>query len=636
MKIIIYFLAIILCSKQIHAQRSNDNKLQDSVFTWGPLQPLMPEKYPRTFTAEQKKLPELFYQWVRKSYTLLGSINTDKSMAIAEPNNKDEVSPYMVGLFAPTYAPAWDNDGKKIVRQPHSENPIRITTNFIIDATQIPLLTAPGRSVFMRRSADIEKTFSKQYYTNLIKSFNLKQHPQIGKYIFQFYGCEGDMCQPNVAVYITPNGRLPIRQLSRGEVLNMAEQAIPAEAEKARKKIKAENSYRMDQQVKWLKNFDDNTLPQWKNNIEKLRNKYNGKLDVPAEIRNPNGVEMINFFNADDIFGTTSSGISYGIFTYEDGILEKSKQDKPLWICISWSPASQDAQFQGRELHRSITSHFNFDYVYDYFYNPQKVKGVAYSTLNPNDQKVAITKSIEKKNAIVPTKNLPAGVILWDDFLQNTINATPNGWYIVNIGAQPKVASLNNQKGNWVELGDHKLIPNTNHFKNAFPDNFIFEFDMVTSNFTTPSGGALELLINNNVLQKNGDFASEQSSKQKRIEFLIHAGNEDLSYKSDGYSYLKVTYGGMPDKLRYGATTQYNNYLSNRKTKAHVKITKQGTAVKAFVNGYELLSLDANKKNVAGYNELPEGSKFTYFQFLNKTKNKENKVYISNVKITAL
>lgn len=383
MKKISLFIGIIWCAFNLKAQRSNNDKLQDSLFTWGPLQPIMPEKYPRTFTPEQKKQPELFYQWLRKSYTLLGALNTDKSMAIAEPNHKDEVSPYMVGIFAPTYIPEWDKAGKKVVRQPHSENPIRITTNFIIDAQHIPLLTAPGRAVFMRRSADMEKTFNKPYLKSLIKEFKLQEHPQISKYLIQYYGCEGDMCQPNVAVYLTPNGRLPIRQLTRGEVLSMAEQAIPVEAEKARKKIKSENSYRMDQQEKWLKDFEDNKLTRWKNNIEKLRLKYAGKLNVVAEIKNPNGVEIINFFNGEDIFETKINASTYEIFTYEDGVLEKSKQDKPLWVCISWTPANQDRQFQPKELHRNMLSHFNFDYVYDYFYNPLKVKDITYTIRKP-------------------------------------------------------------------------------------------------------------------------------------------------------------------------------------------------------------------------------------------------------------
>src|SRR5690606_19472237 len=139
----------------------------------------------------------------------------------AEPNKKGEVAPYGSGLCAAMWRANWDKTGTKVVRQPHSENRLLIVTNTIIDAQPIPMLTIPGRAVFTRLSPDIEKAFTgSNRWNQFLRQLKLEEHQQIGKYIIQYYGCNGDGCMPQVAVYLTPNGRLPIRQLTRGEVLD--------------------------------------------------------------------------------------------------------------------------------------------------------------------------------------------------------------------------------------------------------------------------------------------------------------------------------------------------------------------------------------------------------------------------------
>lgn len=58
--------------------------------------------------------------------------------------------------------------------------------------------------------------------------------------------------------------------------------------------------------------------------------------------------------------------------------------------------------------------------------------------------------------------------------------------------------------------------------------------------------------------------------------------------------------------------------------------------VKGFVDGKEITVLDKYGKEIPVYNELPQGTLFTSFHFRNTTNGKENRVYISNVKIIAL
>lgn len=641
MKKTIILFSLLFIAISSFGQRDKSSQLEDSIFTWKPIPKIKAADYPRTFSAAQLKLPELFAQWLQKSYIPIGAL--DYSYAIAEPNKKEEVQPFGTGINAAMWRAMWDNSGAKVIRQPHSENGIFIITNNIIDAEPLPLLTIPGRAVFTRRSPEIEKAFkgSSERRNQFVGQLGLEDHPQIGKYIIQYYGCDGDGCQPLVAVYITPNGKLPIRQLTRGEVLDMCEQAVTAEAEKRREKIRAENrTYGKEAQQKWVKKFDDETLPRWKENIQKLRSKYRQSLKMPAELRNPNGIWMTDFETYNDIFDIEQQQKmklnTYGVYSYEDGILEKSKQDQPLWICISWKPTDIQYQPYEREIHRSMVTHFNFDYVYDYFFRPESIKNKPYTILNEEVQKSHLASYKNKKGTKRPdTKNLATNVYFFEDFSGNGTGEKPLGWYVPSVGEPSLVTTPKGETGNWVKIGQHRLVPI--HNNQALPENFRMEFELATDkDFTENTGGAFLLRIHNKIMTPSGDY--KDAPKQIFIDLDIKAGSEKFAQNPSGYTRLKTTYTGMNSALRNADVLKYNNDFSNKKSNAHITLTKEGRKVKAFINGKEIEALDKYGKSIPEFNELPDGTKFTSFYFENITNHssKHLGVYITNIKITKL
>jgi hypothetical protein len=641
MRKISIILCLLLVVANTYAQRSKDARLEDSIFKWKAIPKLNASGYSRTFTPAQLKHPALFAQWLQKSYFPVGAL--DFSTAIAEPNKKDEVQPFGTGLNAAMWRAMWDRTGTKAVKQPHTENSIYVITNHIIDAAPITMLTVPGRAVFVRRSPAIEKAFagSSEYRNKFVRQLQLEQHPQIGKYIIQYFGCDGEGCQPLVAVYLAPNNKLPIRQLTRGEVLDMCEQAIATEAGKRREKIRAENrTYGIAAQQKWVKHFDDEILPRWRANLEKLRDKYQGALGIPAEMTHSNGIWMSDFETYKDIFDTKDANRfnnnTYGIYTYEENVLQRSKQDQPLWICISWKPTDIQYNAFEREIHRSMTTHFNFDYVYDYFFNAEKVKGKAYTILN-TDQQVAHLASYKKRkesNATV-SGNRASNLYFFDDFSGNRAGETPIGWYIPGSGEPSVVATPKGQAGNWVKLGHYRLMPNDKG--KPLPENFRMEFDVATnSDFVENTGGAFQLRLHNKILTPNGDY--KDAPKQIFIDLDAKAGNTKFTQNPTGYTRIKVSYTGMNSALRHADILQYNSDFSNRKSKVHFSIIKEGRKVKAFIDGKEIIARDKNGETISGFNELPEGTRFTsfYFENITSSSSKHLGIYITNVSITAI
>ncbi|HRP30237.1 MAG TPA: hypothetical protein PKV73_00025 [Agriterribacter sp.] len=628
----ILFLLLTFAAVQLHAQRTKNALLEDSIFAWKPMATLVPSKYPWAISAAQQKLPALFFDWIKKSHQLTGAVN--KTYALAEPNKKDEVLAFAVGVNAAVWKAEWDKSGKMVKNQPHSEVPIQVLTNYIIDAQPISLLTIPGRPVFTRRSPNPEETFKNwDYGTRLIKQFQLEKNPQIGKYIIQYYGCTGDMCQPLVAVYLAPNNKLPIRQLTRGEVLDMCEAAIPGEIKRLLgEPIKVDNNYLKEKYNARAKELETIQIPKWKANIKKLRKQYRNSLNEPAFVRNVKGIHLVNLENGDDLFEISNTEM-FGIYTYEAGVLENSKKDKPLWICINWMPVVETGNVYSREFHHSMTQFFNFDYVYNYFFNPEKVKGQPYTIRNPEEYKQ--TASRIKNNAPVKTNSgkLASGVYFADDFLDNSVGSKPKGWFMPGTGKPSVIAQPAGFDGNWVAMGQYRLAPYG--LKGNLPENFKMEFDVATDkDFAENTGGAFLLRIHNMLLTPGGDY--KNAPKQILIELDAKAGNEKFSTNPTGYARLKATYTGMNNTNRYADVLQYSNDFSNKKSKVHFTIIKSGKKVSAFIDGKEITALDKYGKPVPGFNELPEGARFTSFYFENITNysSKQVGIYIANIRIT--
>lgn len=633
-QLIKYYLLSLLFSislLQLHAQRTKDAQLEDSIFAWKAMAPLVPSKYPWAISAAQQKLPALFFDWIKKSHQLVGAVN--KSYSLAEPNKKEEVSAYAVGVNAAVWRAEWDNSGKVVKNAPHSEVPIQVLTNYIIDAQPISLLSIPGRPVFSRRSPNPQETFKHwDYASKLIKQFDLENHPQIGKYIIQYYGCTGEGCQPLVAVYLAPNNKLPIRQLTRGEVLDMCEAAIPAEAERLKgEPIKVNNSYLKQKYDDKAKQIETIQIPKWKANIEKLRKQYRNSLNEPAFVHNVNGIHMVNLENGDDLFEKSNTEL-FGIYTYEPGVMENSKKDKPLWICINWMPVIETGSVYSREIHRSMTQFFNFDYVYNYFFAPEKVKGQSYAIRNPEQFQQTVSRVKNNAPVKATTNKLAEGVYFADDFSANSNGTKPKGWFMPSVGKQAVVVQPSGLNGKWVELGQYRLSPYG--LKGNMPENFTMEFDVACNDFEDNQGATLKLQINNSETTASGDYRNAAS--YNNINFDITPSNAKWQTNTTGSIRLNVEYKGMDSKIRYANNPmklKYNEF-SNKNNKAHISITKKGNKVRCFINGRELESEAKDKygTTIAGFNELPPDARFTNFYFDKSADSRT--IYLSNVKIT--
>ena len=66
------------------------------------------------------------------------------------------------------------------------------------------------------------------------------------------------------------------------------------------------------------------------------------------------------------------------VYKFSPTYYELSKLDKPQLVHISFPYATEKSETVDLEIFRAMTRNFNYQYVYDYFFNPEKVKGKSY------------------------------------------------------------------------------------------------------------------------------------------------------------------------------------------------------------------------------------------------------------------
>lgn len=86
-------------------------------------------------------------------------------------------------------------------------------------------------------------------------------------------------------------------------------------------------------------------------------------------------ISLQYFVNAtegyDDIFDKKATQATFAILKVKQSALELCKTDPPQWLVIRWTWGMEN-QAYFLHFHESILNNFNFDYAYNYFFEPEK------------------------------------------------------------------------------------------------------------------------------------------------------------------------------------------------------------------------------------------------------------------------
>lgn len=544
----------------------------------------------RTFTAYQIGLIDTFTNWIKKSYIPIGGLPQPERLALPDGVERRPYVPKGTGVSMGMWAPCYDATGKKIIQaQPASATRITILTNHIKGVEEAYDYNTPSEYYFtmyydlkgkLVNNEDEQKT---AVYVNEIKS-------KIGDFFVYFTG-------NRVNVLIMQGKELPLVQITRGEVLDKGEEAI-----------------RRGFQNKLVTQLDTKSI----DNIRKLREKYKNSLQEPAFVNISQLTRYSFSADYDDIFQPRiNDRYMYPVYKIKPAIYELCEKDKPQWVSISFPYATEKSSTVEWEIFKAMTKNFNYRYVYDYFFNPDKVKGKSYQPLNIVSQAAAEEKNNIKQNNTAKAKNFPQGIHFMEDFADATSGTMPAGWTSTQNNRGFTIETPKGETGKWLLLDNQaNIIPSS--IKKPLPENFTFEFDLLTTDFTNRAGRTITLSLDD--------------GKNAYLYLLLTPGNNENLYIYPSMGIIKLNAAG---KSGYH-NIEFSSY-SNKKTKAHIRIVKLGTSIKAFVNGTQIKSDPKYNQDYDKEMQLPANTAFANLKWQADTVSPgedRGNVYISNIKIT--
>jgi len=535
----------------------------------------------------------------------LGDVKKSVSKKINEYNQNDAALPQSYGAYAKTYTFLKYNSSHKMV----PENNLGLFWGVYANGVpgwEIGSISTPTQYYFTMPS--FESAFGSEEVKkihDLTKIENLK--PYISFWIKNIEAGNG-----TDYVLLCKDNKSPFIKITKGEYLQALESAIPIFYEKEKKKISEAEQGDQQRIAVSVKHLDEK-IERFNEGIKKNKEKYRDRLDELAT-SSPQP-SLYDLENGRDVFSngylsdTESTSGRLPVYKVDPVIAELCKKDKPQWILISWWWSPQDAV--EKYMHESIINNFNFDYVYNFFFDSEKVKGKPYKPLRSPSFKEAVVV----KEASEASKNNTSdkNIHFFEDFSTTEVGKNPIGWRS-ELGSQGKksvIAKLDGLDGNWAVIEDYKITPN--QLKKPLPQDFTLSFDLVASkNFTW---GAKRL-----------HFKLAKETSPGNEESFVDLGFRPGFDGKEGDVSLELKFPSPPGYSNGSNSFVAPGFSNNKKNNLiTVTIKKMDEMLQVFI--------DDNK--IADYEKaIPAAHLFNAMSFYSYNSGENDKYYISNIKIT--
>ncbi len=596
------------------AQLTNEQRIQDSVIGWWS-----DNYYDRNWKAQtdptgKKKEANLnsMVEWMKKSYTPVGGLGTVTRYL----ENGGYGVKFMV--WNVSHKKEWTDVKGNFRPIPEENTKFYMSVNKLFGAYPASFVNNPDLFVFTWQLDGYQQFGGTPENDKRLAGI----HPNASKYI--------TVRNEMQSIILAPNNKLPITPVTKGEFMQLADEAL------ANKFLTAND-------------FDKKAIERIRKNIAQLKEKYKNSLQDAALLSNMQPT-MYNF-DYSDPFELSDNDRKwkryYPLYKLTADVLQKLKNAEPQWLTVSLPFETLESGNQLHELYTAVTENINYDYIYNYFYNPEKIKGITYRPANEEQLNARITAYRNKYRAgsstVVTNTTLPPGVHFMDNFSTGIIGKEPANWFFNTYSKRCYIASVKGVEGKWVQLGYNTPLSPT-LLKKPLPQNFTLEFDVVTDgDYSTPTGGAVRLVLNSRKATDNG--AEVSGGNGTRVEINITSGNE-ADYNNNNYR------GEVRTKINSAPSENNQNYsegiydvkplkeFTNEQTKVHVAVKVKNNNLGIFINNKELTSSSGFKLLYDGACKvcgLPAGTLINSIFFTNITdKSDEIKVYISNVAVTNL
>ena len=600
--ILLYFFVVSVASAQPIPPKS----IEDSVLGWMKIYNFKGAKAPlkvddKTYSIAQLSICDSLVNWMQASYTPKGGLGDVKKMAsekLGLYNKNTAALPQTYGAYSKTYTELKYNSSHNMEPMTNSHEQWSIIANAPVGIA-VDALNTPTQYYFILPS------FKEQGYDEETpKLYQLTTHKNTKNYFSYFQ--RNSKIGNEKTILLHPKNKFPFIKVTRGEYIEQVSTAI--ERKYTEEKKEAFEKWYTDASRATARKYADN---RYNKRIEVLKNnqeKYKNRLQETAEIFTTEPDVMLE--NYADIFeGTCGGSLKLSVYKIDPVMAELCKKDKPQWIKITWHGDINNAV--GKHLHQSILNNFDFDYLNNFFFNTENIKGKLYNPLvNPYAKEIVVTtKASENTNKDF----LDEAVVFFEDFSTTPVGKNPIGWKsnLTTDGSTAIVNHIEGLTGNWVQLRGKNI--SAANLKKPLPQNFTLTYDLVaTENFTWGAKGLT--------------MALAKETTTGNVESFILIKLRPGSNGGNGEATLETKFTTPPGYLTGSKWYVAEGFSNNKKhNRISVTIKKLGEKLEIFLD----------KKQIAAFEKaIPAALLFNALSYdSNGNKAENDTYYISNIKI---
>jgi len=597
----------MLLSVSARTQEIPRKDVEDRVFGWMKVYDFKAATEPmtvdhRVYSTAQLSVSNSFANWIQQSYVPvggLGDVTRFVSAKLTAGNQETRSLPQSYGAIARIYSVLKYGAAGKVERLATDHILWKVSANEVYGEPATELST-PEQYYFTL------PTFAQQgtnYGDELERAVDLSTHPVVGRYPAYFF--RNSRTGNQKYLLLSKDNRLPFVKVTRGEYLDALGVAIARKYEQ--RKVEVIEANQRDQ-VRIARDMVDVDQRQAKRvaALAAARERYKGRLQEVAEIESMS--PDINLENRADVFlGTGGSPDRIPIYKVDPAIAALCKTGGPQWIIVTWTAQLNDPTI--KRLHDAVINNFNFEYVHNYFFAPEKVSGRPYAPLrNPAAVETVATTAA---SASSKTRAADPNVLFFEDFSTTPVGKAPIGWKstLDRNGASSVVATLDGLEGRWAMTSGFVLTPS--QLKTPLPADFTVTYDLVAAaNYTWGTRGMTFSLSKGPASGGAGTFVSlrlRPGSGSGAGEAVLEARFPNGDGYLGGSKYFTVP--GFSDKAQ---------------SKVAVMLVKQGERLQVFLNTVKVFESDK---------AIPAGLVFDTLALQQPGTNAADRMFISNLAI---
>ena len=553
----------------------------------------------RVYSPAQLSTAQLFANWMQASYLptgALGDVLQTRNEELTPYNQNTAALPQSYGAFAKLYTELKYDANKKLTPLTNSHLVWTIEANGFY-GVPADAISTPEHYYFTL------PTFAQQGYGDALeKAADVSRHPVLGQ--FPTYFVRDSATGNRKYVLLSKDHKLPFITITKGQYLDALEVAIgrTRTAEKTRiTQAEQGDQTRIDLA---MKDVDARTAKRMAV-LAANREKYRSRLQETAEIATDQPDVMLE--NYPDVFeGNGGAAKRLPVYTIDPRLAELCKTDAPQWIVMSWTAQLNNPV--SRSLHEAILNNVDVQYIYDYFFDPGKVKGQPYKPLrSPSLTEAA---AVATPSVAASTSAADPSVFFFDDFSSGVVGKKPLNWRstLDNTGASSVVTELTGLEGRWASMSGFALTPT--QMKTPLPADFEVSYDVVAAqNYTWGAHGMTFKL------SRTAGGRESFLSVRIRPGFGGREGEVIIEGQFPGAQ------GYLSGSKYVGAPGFSNDAVNNRVT---VRLRKKGNLLQVFIG----------ETKVAEYERgVPPGLQFDAMSFDLSGTAAADRMFIGNIRI---